>query len=377
MKKIAILTWLHNGNFGSVLQAVALQRYLTEQGFDVTDLDYNASLKTKLFNWAKCKNSPKLFWGKFEEVKRKKSYKDPQKFEERERLFDEFEERWLKRSALCRSIRDIKRESEQYNIFICGSDQIWSPALLNPVFYLDFVPENKYKIAYAPSFGVISATLEKKKKIAGFIKKFDAVSVRETQGQEFIREITGEIVPIAMDPTLLIDEKIWSEYSTFPKVKESYILCYLLTPNKTYIEFVSKFAKKKGMKVVIIPTAKGPFDTNFEELIDLGPAQWLGLIQNAEYVLTDSFHGCIFSIIFHKEFILFKRFKDSNKVSENSRIYTLAEMLNVEDRIVDETNMERIGSMKSLDFEAIDCIIENRAEISKKWLLDVLKKAGA
>ena len=139
MKKIAKLTWLHNGNFGSVLQAVALQRYLVEQGYDVTDLDYNASLSEKLKNWFINKNSPKLFLGKYEEAKRKKSYSEPEKFIKRGELFSEFEERWIKRSKLCRNPQEIEKEAKQYDVFICGSDQIWSPALMNSVFYLNFV----------------------------------------------------------------------------------------------------------------------------------------------------------------------------------------------------------------------------------------------
>ena len=100
MKKIAKLTWLHNGNFGSVLQAAALQRYLLEQGYDVIDLDYNASLSEKLKNWIRNRNSPKLFLGKYEEAKRKKNYKNPEEFVKRGEKFSEFEGKWIKRGQL-------------------------------------------------------------------------------------------------------------------------------------------------------------------------------------------------------------------------------------------------------------------------------------
>ena len=96
MKKIAKLTWLHNGNFGSVLQAVALQRFLIEQGYDVVDLDYKSSIGEKLKNWLRNKNSPKLFLGKFQEAKLKKNYKQPEKFENRSEKFFDFKKQWLK-----------------------------------------------------------------------------------------------------------------------------------------------------------------------------------------------------------------------------------------------------------------------------------------
>lgn len=377
MKKIAKLTWLHNGNFGSVLQAVALHRYLVEQGYDVTDLDYNASLSEKLKNWFINKNSPKLFLRKYEEAKRKKSYSEPEKFMKRGELFLEFEERWIERSKLCRNPQEIEKEAKQYDVFICGSDQIWSPALMNPVFYLNFVSEDKKKIAYAPSFGVTSTTAAKEKKIAKYLSSFNSVSVRELEGQQFIKKLTGQEVPVVIDPTLLLNEQIWREYVVDSKQNGTYIFCYFLTPNDDYIRAVVQFAKNKGLKVIIVPTSKGPFNTGFEEFIDVGPAEWLGLIQNAEYVFTDSFHGCIFSSIFHKEFILFKRFKDKDKASENSRIFTLAKMLEVEERIIDENNVNTISELQPLDFEKIDKIIESKAKESKKWLLNALIEVGA
>lgn len=375
-KKIAKLTWLHNGNFGSVLQAVALQRYLVEQGYDVTDLDYNASLKEKLKNWIKNRNSPKLFVGKFEEATKKRKCKQSEKFEVRSKKIDEFEKFYLKRSTLCQNPKQLKEVAKQYDVFICGSDQIWSPVLLNPVFYLDFVQKNKKKIAYAPSFGVMDTTKEKKVKIAEYLKSFDNISVRETQGKKFIEELMGEKVPVVVDPTLLISSEIWHEYAKEVEYNKPYIFCYLLTPNKEYVCAVSEFAKSKNLQVVIVPTLKGPFDTDFKEMIDIGPAEWLGLIENASYVCTDSFHGCIFSSIFHKEFVLFKRFKDADKSSENSRIYTLAKMLEVEDRIIDAEHLERMKNFKPIDFDKIDRIIENKANESKHWLVHVLKNAG-
>lgn len=377
MKKIAKLTWLHNGNFGSVLQAVALQRYLIEQGYDVTDLDYSASLSEKLKNWFINKNSPKLFLGKFEEIKRKKSYKESNEFERRNKKFSEFEENWIKRSKLCRTPHEIEMEAQKYDILICGSDQIWSPALMNPVFYLDFVSNDKKKIAYAPSFGVTSTTVGKEKKIVRYLKSFSKVSVRESQGQQFIKKLTGQNVPVVVDPTLLLNVSIWNEYVVELQYTGDYIFCYLLTPNVNYIQAVSKFAKEKDLEVIIVPTAKGPFNTGFKEIIDIGPSEWLGLIRSAKYVFTDSFHGCIFSSIFHKEFVLFKRFKDKDKASENSRIYTLAKMLDAKDRIIDENSVNMIEEMQALDFRKIDKIIENKANASKKWLLDALKEVGA
>ena len=150
------------------------------------------------------------------------------------------------------------------------------------------------------------------------------------------------------------------------------MFCYLLTPNPIYIKAVKKFAESKKLKVVIVPTSKGPFDTGFKEMVDAGPQEWLNLIQNAECVCTDSFHGCIFSSIFNKEFILFKRFQDTDKKSENSRVYNLVKLLQEEDRLIDEKNIDSIYELKEINFDKINQIVMREAEKSGKWLLDAL-----
>ena len=117
---------------------------------------------------------------------------------------------------------------------------------------------------------------------------------------------------------------------------------------------------------------EGPFDTGFKEMVDAGPQEWLNLIQNAECVCTDSFHGCIFSSIFNKEFILFKRFQDTDKKSENSRVYNLVKLLQEEDRLIDEKNIDSIYELKEINFDKINQIVMREAEKSGKWLLDAL-----
>lgn len=372
-KKIAKLTWLNNGNYGSVLQALALQKYLTNNGYDVTDLDYNASIKTKLKNWLVNKNSPKLFLGKYKEAKRRKEYKEPKKFEIRGQRFTEFKNKNMKTSNVCRNPEEIKREAENYDVFICGSDQIWSPALMNPVFYFSFLGKDRCKIAYAPSFGVVDTTEEKKRKISKYLKEFDYISVREPQGQKIVKEIIGKDVPVVIDPTLLVNKNDWENYTGERLIKDKYIFCYLLTPNPVYIDAIKKFAEFKKLKVVIVPTSKGPFETGFEEYVDAGPEQWLNFIQNAEYVCTDSFHGCIFSSIFNREFILFKRFQDTDKKSENSRVYNLVRLLQEEERLIDEKNIDSIYDLEKIDFNKINQIIVEEAEKSGEWLIHALE----
>lgn len=372
-KKIAKFTWLHNGNYGSLLQAVALQKFLTAHGYDVTDVDYAASLMTKLLNWWKNKNSPMLFVQKFNEATRKRRCPHLELFSQREKKMDEFRRKHLKLTPLCQTPKEVKEAATNFDIFICGSDQIWSPALMNPVYFLDSVPNNKVKIAYAPSFGVTETTERKKKQISKYLKAFDYLSVRELEGQKLIHTLIGQEVPIQVDPTMLITKEQWEALAGTPLETKPYIFCYLLTPNSHYIQAVQRFARKKRLPVILIPTAKGPFDTGFEERVAAGPTEWLNYIENASYVCTDSFHGCIFSAIFEKDFVLFKRFSDKSKTSENSRVYTLSQLLGIEGRLLGQDQLKDFDQLPPLDFERIRSVIEHKAKSSAEWLLKILE----
>ena len=374
--KIAKLTWLHNGNYGSVLQALALQQFLRNKNYSVVDLDYFPSSKTRLINWALSGNSPKLFVEKFEIFLKHRGSKYKLEFHNRLMKFDNFKKKYMKIEAPCTNSKQLFNVSKKYDLFICGSDQIWSPALLNPVFYFSFLPANKIKIAYSPSFGVTNVNNRKKKLIASYLKEIDYISVRENQGKSLVKKLIGIDVPVLIDPTLLLSCDEWAKFmsSTLEK-KGKYIFCYMLTENKMYINKIKEFSKRKNMDVIIVPTEKGPFNTGFKELIDIGPDEWLSLISNSSYVFTDSFHGCIFSLIFHKKFVLFKRFSDKKKNSENSRIYTLAKKFGFDSMIIDSLNLNDIYHLKSLDYKKIDLKIKEEAKIAENWLLSAIRES--
>lgn len=370
-KKIAIMTWLYNGNYGTVLQAYALHTFVKNAGYDVENINYKSSLKTKLKNWIVNKNSPALFVGKFKE---KFSKTDSVANEKRNENFSDFLKSNIKLTELASSPDELLKFGNNYDAFICGSDQIWSPYLMNPPYFLSFVPDKKPKIAYAPSFGVTSTSAKKEKMICDFVKRFDYVSIREKQGSDFLKRITGRDYPVMVDPTMLLERKDWEKCIGDRIEKEKYIFCYMLTYNQKYVNAVKEYADKNKLKVILIKKDIGFENTGFTIVEDAGPQQWLNYIKYAENVFTDSFHGAIFSIIYHKELVLFKRFSDKSGASQNSRIYTLTEMLSIKDRIVDEASLDKIGNMSAVDFEKTDCIMQTNAKKSGDWLLDALEK---
>lgn len=370
-KKIAIMTWLYNGNYGTLLQAYALHTFVKNAGYEVENINYRSSLKTKLKNWIVNKNSPALFIGKFKD---KFSKIDSAANEKRNKNFSDFLKSNIKLTEFASSPEELVRFGNGYDAFICGSDQIWSPYLMNPPYFLSFVPDNKPKIAYAPSFGVTSTSAKKEKMICDFVKRFNYVSVREKQGSDFLKRITGKDYPVMVDPTMLLERKDWEKFISDRIENEKYIFCYMLTYNQKYVNAIKEYADKNKLKVILIKNDTGFESTGFTIVEDAGPQQWLNYIKFAENVFTDSFHGAIFSVIFHKELVLFKRFCDKSGASQNSRIYTLTEMLDIKDRIADESNLDKIGNMNAVDFELTDSIIQAEANRSKNWLLNALEK---
>ena len=371
-KKIAIMTWLYNGNYGTLLQAYALHTFVKNEGYEVENINYRSSLKTKLKNWFVNRNSPALFVGKFKE---KFSKKDSVANEKRNENFSDFLNSNIKLTELASSPEELVKFGNSFDVFICGSDQIWSPYLMNPPYFFSFLAEVEVtpKLGAYAILGLLSGT--KEKMICDFVKRFDYVSVREKQGSDFLKKITGNEYSVMVDPTMLLERKDWEKCIGERIEKEKYIFCYMLTYNAKYVNAVKEYADKNKLKVILIKNDTGFGNTGFTVVEDAGPQQWLNYIKFAENVFTDSFHGAIFSVIFHKELVLFKRFCDKSGVSQNSRIYTLTEMLDIKDRIADESSLEKIGNMKTIDFEKTDCIMQTNSKKSGDWLLNALEKA--
>lgn len=373
MLSIGIMTWLHNGNYGTVLQAYALQRYLRSCGYHVTNIDFNATAIEKVKNFILCGNSPRLFLEKFDMARTRKVADSKQREikEERFRLF--LKENFHLTEEIV-SYKALKKYADHFDIYICGSDQIWSPNLLNPPYYFSYVNESRKKLAYACSFGVSSIASKKKAtSIQGYLRRFTHISVREEDGQRLVRKLLGVDVPTTVDPVFLLTSDEWDSVVSDRIIDDEYAFAYFLSYNEQYITIAKKVAKQLGIKLVMVPATREEYKIEADLIQDAGPAEWISLIKHASIILTDSFHGCVFSLIYEKSLMIFKRFSDTSKHSQNSRIYTLIKQYGLEDRVVTTYNKSQVKEIMQSNAKIKDRIAEN-VESSKKWLDEAIRE---
>ena len=318
MARAGIITFLHNENYGSSLQAYALQRVIRELGCECEHLDYRPDRAEKIRNLLKSGNSPKLILDGLRKRDVRAEQADAQR---KSAAIPEFYARRMKLSASCRNRKELERESRKYDLLVCGSDQIWNPVWMNPAYFLAFAPEGTKKIAYAASLGI--STLPKKRKIRKirrWTKDFEAVSVREEEGAAILEQMTGRKAEVMPDPVCLLSADEWAEIAEQAPEGEPYLLCYFIGENARYWEKVRQLQAETGLRVLVIPVTAESYRSGFEMLGGAGPEGFLGAVRNATCFCTDSFHGLAFGTIFGVRTELIRRYREEDPESKNSRV---------------------------------------------------------
>lgn len=332
---IGIITfWNSEDNYGQILQSYALQRFLIKKGHDAFLIRYTPvnkkrnilgyitalykALKLMLFNI----NELKLFL----ELTRIKKNR-VQENRDHPRGFSIFKKKNIIYTSVVYDQYELYNTPPVADVYIAGSDQIWSG--LDSCFYLQFVPVGKKCIAYAPSFGGKKYSEKSKKILKHYLDKFSVLTMREDDGVEICKSVGRNDVSLVPDPTLLLSLKDYTSISTVYDSEKDYLLLYLLGNKMDFnVAEVYTWAKNHQMEVKYV-ASQGRID-DYEKIypnID----EWLGLIQNAKYVVTNSFHGSVFSIIMNKPFLSIPLIGGFSRM--NSRIENLLSTFNLTNRI--------------------------------------------
>lgn len=303
--KIGIITfWESNDNYGQLLQCFALQKYLRNMGHSPFLIRYRDNVYKSSFKFSKIFTYISHFRDYFEyfkQIVRNERYKSQNNSVDRK--FEEFRASYLTMTPNIFDSQTIVSNIPEADAFICGSDQIWGGS---HIYYLSFVPDDKLKIAYAPSFGGTNPFLGSDKYlISKLLNRFDFIGMREKSGTEILKENGIINSTQVVDPTLLLGR---DEYISFldgnpecidkPK-KEAFI--YLLgSPIKCDIKDVIKYVDKLGLSYIYV-ASQGRVDSYKKSPLTI--PQWINCIKNSQIVITNSFHCVVFSLIFHKPFI--------------------------------------------------------------------------
>ena len=353
MKNIGIITFHCSYNYGSVLQAYALQKYLIKQGYNVKIIDYRSKnynmyhlLKLWMLKYPAKLLSENRHLNRL--IKRKYNFlhfiSEHMRLTEKKYLYSD----------------DLTELNDEFNVFIAGSDQIWNPICtggIDPNFFLSFVNDkiNK-KIAYAPSLAHTSFDDRVLEEMCEYIEKFDGISVREESGKEILKNNIDKNIVVTLDPTMLLEEHDYKEIEVKPVFSKPYIFVYMLEKDDpSLIEYVYKISREKNLDIVYIHLNNIFSGKHTHNVYGCKVGEFLWYIRNAHYVVSNSFHATVFSIIYKKNFCTFKTEKSY------SRMVGLLNSLGLENRIYQE-----------------EFLIENNInykEVRDKW--NVLKKPSA
>ena len=384
MKKIAIISELSNKtmNYGNRLQTYALNKYLSSNDFadEVHSLILNFEnrkyiLVEKIIY--ELKMLIKRILGFLRIIKSKKVSLS------RENETSMFEKRLSNSQRFTRRIttKEIdsleQMQNENYDTVVVGSDIVWKQerVAVDRMRFLDFELKNPFKkISYAASFGGVLIPKNSKKYIKKYLDDFQAISVREKVSVGLLEGIGVENAVHVCDPTLLLTKEEWSAVAEPVKgIQEKYIFVYLLGKDIEHRNSIEKLASKNSLKVVTIPHANDNYDDvddNFGDYreMDASPENWIWLIKNAEYVITDSFHATVFSVIFSKKFLVAKRYWIQDI---NVRMTDFLETIGEQDKFVDISSVESLDDF-AWNYEKIFSITEEFIVNSKEYIKKTL-----
>ena len=381
-KKIAIVAPHRSMNYGTMLQAYALAAVINSCGYSCEYLSYTIYYKHSICEriWNKLKRvcgcTPKGT-ARNEGVD-DISFSFSAEFNPLLQKADSFYANFIPHSSRLYNPKNVWRTNFKYSKFIVGSDQSWSIEnyIHEKAFYfLPFVFGYKKKYAYAPSIGTTGIPEHYQYILSKYLSSFRTLSCREKSNSETLSWLLNREVKYVIDPTLLIRKEEWGSFSEKVNgLPPKYILAYILGEKKCVADFAERMAVQKGIPVYYVLT-RPTYLSKSHILKNLSPQQWIYAIANAECVVTDSFHGTLFSINFNREFYSFAKRKNDTSIeyNDNDRIIELLGSLHLEDRFVKDEDAENDSPVKfGISYEKVNEIVENQRIESLNYLYKIL-----
>lgn len=297
--KAGVITFHSAHNFGASLQAWALQKALKNYKIEASVINYHPSIIDDLYNPLKGK------YGLERRVAQFKLRRQNPKSLERYKNYTSFIKKNFNLLGDFSTYEELKAANLNLDAYIVGSDQVWNSEHIggfDPAYFLDFVEPGPLKISYAASIGRDYLLPIYHEQIKNSLKSFTSISVREKSAKKPVKALTKKEVDVVLDPTLLLAREEYNEIKTIPNIKDKYIFVYMMEHNPEVVAFANKVSTATGLPIVQRRPNK-IFKNEIASCYTSDPGDFLGLIENAEYVITNSFHGTVFSIIYETPFV--------------------------------------------------------------------------
>ena len=349
--KAGIITFHRAVNYGAVLQAYALQHAIEKLGYKAEIIDY------------RCKEVDRAaspFLG-FRNGDNFKAATKKLVFRLRKNIaFNSFTRQYINLSSKAADISDLEKMSDKYDVFFTGSDQVWNYGCAgnDEAFFLNFVKDGKKKNAYAASFGTEKKFEDDPFDYRNLLADFNSISVREKSGVEIVKSESGRDAQVTLDPTLLLNKEEWMSAVGKRPLKEKYIFVYYIRESKDLLDYAKKLSEETGYKIINAKNSK-------EFFMKCSPSDFLAWIYYADYFVTNSFHGTVFSLLFNKKFAI----ELDNGKTVNNRSKELLELVGV-DRTLALQNIDRIN--EETDYVAVESIIEKERAKSVEFIKKAL-----
>jgi hypothetical protein len=365
-KKVGVITLNDQLNYGAVLQRYALQEVLRHFGHDDFVIDYRPPRKV-VRNGPFVRRVLAYLWFRWGRA----LLSDKQRIQ-RSVCFSKDH---ISTSRPYASLQDLAHSPPQADAYITGSDQVWSPVITNgdSAYFLSFAPKGTRTIAYGGSFGVSALSPHLGKKYAQLLKEIDFLSVREEQAQTLVKQLCQRDATLVLDPTLLLDADHWIQCADAAVSQRPYVLCYYMPGDVTTTRQLTKvaraLAREHNLDIISVgqreyarlnPLTKTP--------MGIGPREWLRLIHDAAFVVTNSFHGTAFSVNFSKQF--YSLYDPEIPVERNcsSRLISFLGALGLESRLVSAHESFSTTALHEYDPYSAQTILRERREESLAFL---------
>ena len=386
MKDAAILTkYYKNYNYGGMLQGYALHKVIKDLGYSVDIVSYDVNA-----------NPNPVYPGLRQQIKQYGAGAAVEKagekaigkcrflisglLKDRARLCDQFMEDTGAGTELYDDAGSAALRGE-YKAFVSGSDQIWNPNAVRNLYLQTFIEDPRRKISYAASIGRDAFSEHEADILIPAISGFGAISVREKTAADLLGKYIPAAIETSVDPAMLLSAEEWDEAASKNPVKDRYVLVYFFSDSRAVRKRARAFCVRHGLRMIMIPYAKQEYNLTDaagpgERIAKTGPREFVSLIRGAEFVLTDSFHGAVFSLIYKKPFVVFERNK-SGHVSMNSRLYDLLALFEQSHRLIDLSLIGELDNLYEVETEKIEAILLREKARALTYLKNSIETAIA